>query len=133
MHFRGGGRWQPSAPRAGAGSAAGAVNGYSRRSVAGYSLGACSLGPLGGRGWYTLGAGSSSPRERLVRCQSSSFKNFHFLLSQILQLHFPYPSFILRTFLIERHLLYLNSSASQFPLYFHRFFFIFFHFTSKAL
>lgn len=93
MHFGGGERWQPSVPRAGAGSAAGAVNGYFRRSVAGYSLGACSLGPLGGRGWYTLTPIFTAPGERLVRFQSSSFKNFS--LSPLPNFATPFSSFFI--------------------------------------
>lgn len=40
-----GGRWQPSALKAGDRDAAGAVDGYFRRGVAGYSLGRCSYTP----------------------------------------------------------------------------------------
>ena len=101
LHTQDGGRWQPSAPRAGAGSATVAVRGYFQRSVHGYSLGACSLGPLGGRGWYTFWAGSSLPRERLVRFQSSSFKIFS--LSPLPNFATPFSSsFIYSSYLSYR-------------------------------
>lgn len=50
-----GGRWQPSALKAGDRDAAGAVDGYFRRGVAGYSLGACSLHPVAPGGDIHLG------------------------------------------------------------------------------
>lgn len=101
MHFRGGGRWQPSVSRAATRGAAVAVRGYFRRRVHGYSLGACSLGPLGGRGWYTFWAGSSLPRERLVRFQSSSFKIFS--LSPLPNFATPFSSsFIYSSYLSYR-------------------------------
>ena len=50
-----GGRLQPSRSKAGTGSAARAVRDYFRRSVAGYSLGACSLHPVAPGGDIHLG------------------------------------------------------------------------------
>ena len=62
---------------------------------------ACSLDPLGAGGWYTFGAGSSSPRERLVRFQSSSFKNFS--LSPLPNFATPFSSpFIYSSYLSYR-------------------------------
>ena len=46
LHNGSGGRWQPSALRAGTRERRQGGGGYVRRSVAGYSLGACSLHPV---------------------------------------------------------------------------------------
>ena len=55
LHLGSGGRWQPSALKAGDRDAAGAVDGYFRRGVAGYSLRACSLHPVAPGGDIHLG------------------------------------------------------------------------------
>lgn len=126
MHIQGGGRWQPSAPRAGAGSAAGAVNGYFRRSVAGYSLGPCSLHSVAPGVIYTWGRISATRRtpSTLLKLFLQNFCIY--LIFSFCKSISPFPSSILP----------VKISVDLYPLYplqLHNFPFIFTDFSSFFL